>query len=221
MSEPTTLRERLRALETFPRPGLPSFDPAAVPATPHELFTAWLDEAISGGVQAPHATVLSTADVAGEVHARAVILKDVTGAGWWFASQCSGPKGRDLEANPHAAMTFLWPRLGRQVKVTGTAGPADPAASRADFLARPDASRAAGLVNRQSEPLGSLAEYDAAFAAALAAVTADPGLVAPEWTAFVLAPTEVEFWQAPDDGPHIRLLYRETETGWTTTLLWP
>ncbi|GAB3171536.1 pyridoxal 5'-phosphate synthase [Myceligenerans halotolerans] len=221
MSEPATLRERLRALPTFPRPGLPSLDPGAAPATPHELFTTWLDEAIDAGVLAPHAVVLSTADAARNVHARTVILKDVTGEGWWFASQSSGPKGRDLEANPHAAMTFLWPALGRQVRVTGTATPADPETSRADFLARPEMSRAACLVDRQSQPLGSLAEYEAAFAAALDAVTADPGLVAPDWTAFVLAPTDVEFWQAPDDGPQTRLIYREGDAGWTTGLLWP
>lgn len=221
MSEPIPLRDRLRALPTFPRPGLPGLDVGAAPATPHELFTTWLDDAIDAGVLAPHAVVLSTADAAGNVRARTVILKDVTSDGWWFASRSSGPKGRDLEANPHAAMTFLWPVLGRQVRVTGTVSVADPATSRADFLARPDLSRAAGLVNRQSEPLGSLAEYDAAFAAALDAVTADPGLVAPDWTAFALAPTEVEFWQASDDGPHVRLLYRQGDTDWTTGLLWP
>ncbi|RPF20551.1 pyridoxine/pyridoxamine 5'-phosphate oxidase [Myceligenerans xiligouense] len=221
MTEPVTLRERLRALPTFPRPGLPVLDPGAAPATPHELFTTWLDDAIETGVLAPHAVVLSTADAAGNVHARTVILKDVTDEGWWFASQSGGPKGRDLEANPHASMTFLWPGRGRQVRVTGTAAPADPETSRADFLARPDLSRAAGLVDRQSEPLGSLAEYDAAFAAALQAVTADRGLVAPGWTAFVLAPTDVEFWQASDDGPHVRLRYREADAGWATGLLWP
>jgi pyridoxamine 5'-phosphate oxidase len=118
-------------------------------------------------------------------------------------------------------MTFLWPGLGRQVRVTGTAAPADPEISRADFLARPAPSRAAGLVNRQSEPLGSLAEYGAAFATALDAVTADPALVAPDWTAFVLAPTEVEFWQASDDGPHTRLLYRAAADGWSRSLMWP
>ena len=216
-----TLRERLRALPSFPRPGLPPFDVDAVPATPHELFVAWLDEAIGADLVLPHALTLSTADAAGRVRARTVALKDVTVDGWWFASQSNGPKGRDLAENPHAAMTFLWPELGRQVKVTGTATPASAEAGRADFLARPDLSRAAGLANHQSEPLASQEEYAAAFAEALRAVTADPGLAAPDWAAYVLAPTEVEFWQAPDDGPHTRLLYRAGVDGWTTGLLWP
>jgi pyridoxamine 5'-phosphate oxidase len=216
-----TFRERLRALPAFARPGLPVFDPDAAPPTPHELFVAWAEEAIDGGLLAPHAATLSTADAAGHVHARTLVLKDVTADGWWFASQSTGPKGRDLAANPHAAMTFFWPELGRQVKVTGSAASAGAEASRADFLARPDASRAAGLVNRQSEPLGSVREYQRAFDEALRAVTADPGLAAPDWAAYVLTPTEVEFWQAPDEGPHVRLLYRADADGWTKGLMWP
>lgn len=216
-----TFRERLRALPTFARPGLPAFDTDAAPATPHELFVAWMDDAIEAGLLAAHAATLSTADAAGHVHARTLLVKDVTADGWWFASQSTSPKGRDLAANPHAALTFFWPELGRQVKVTGSAAPAGAEASRADFLARPDASRAAGLVNHQSEPLASLREYDQAFAEALRTVSADPELAAPDWTAYVVTPTEVEFWQAPDDGPHTRLLYRADATGWTTGLLWP
>jgi pyridoxamine 5'-phosphate oxidase len=216
-----TFRERLRALPAFARPGLPVFDTAAAPAVPHDLFVTWLDQAIDAGILAPQAATLSTADAAGRVHARTLVLKDVTADGWWFASQSTGPKGRDLAANPHAALTFFWPELGRQVKVTGTAAPAAAEASRADFLARSDLSRAAGLVNRQSEPLGSQEEYAREFAEALRTVTADPGLAAPDWTAYVLAPTSVEFWQAPDDGPHTRLLYTAGGDGWSTGLLWP
>jgi pyridoxamine 5'-phosphate oxidase len=216
-----TFRERLRALPAFPRPGLPDLDPEAAPPTPHELFVAWMDEAIDAGLLLPHAAILSTADVAGHVHARTLLLKDLTADGWWFASQSTGPKGRDLAANPHAAMTFLWPELGRQVKVTGSAASGGAEASRADFLARSDLSRAVGLVNHQSEPLGSMREYELAFAEALRAVTEDPELVALDWTAYVLAPTEVEFWQAPDDGPHTRLLYRATADGWSRSLMWP
>jgi pyridoxamine 5'-phosphate oxidase len=235
-----TFRERLRALPAFARPGLPVLDTEAVPPTPHELFVTWISEAIDGGLLAPQAAILSTADAAGHVHARTLLLKDVTADGWWFASQSTGPKGRDLAANPHAAMTFFWPELGRQVKVTGSAASAGPEASRADFLARSDLSRAAGLVNHQSEPLASLAQYERAFAEALDAVTTDPELAAPDWTAYILTPTEVEFWQAPGprgprddpqrsedasrgrgDGPHTRLLYRAGAGGWTTGLMWP
>ncbi|MCA5893725.1 pyridoxal 5'-phosphate synthase [Isoptericola sp. NEAU-Y5] len=239
-----TFRERLRALRTFP-PGLPPFgvdldDLSSAPAAPQDLFGAWLDDALAAGVGAPHAATLSTADTEGRVHARTLALKDVTDDGWWFAGHASSPKGRDLEANPHASLTFFWRDLGRQVRVTGRATSAGTEAGAADFRARPDGSRAAGLVGHQSEPLGSPQEYRDAFADRLEHARAHPDDAAPTWTAWVLTPVEVEFWQASDDKGQSRLRYRrtpaagatrttpttptthdDTDITWTKELLWP
>ena len=102
---------------------------------------------------------------------------------------------------------------------------ADRQASAADFLARPPASRAEALIGRQSEPLGDLAELDHAFTEAQARVSADPGLVAPGWTLYVLTADEAEFWQGEEDRRHVRLRYRRSESGsgsgWARQLLWP
>ncbi|MEN5072625.1 pyridoxal 5'-phosphate synthase [Isoptericola cucumis] len=238
-----TFRDRLRALPTFP-PGLPQFgvdldDLAAAPATPQALFTRWFEDALAAGVGAPHAATLSTADADGRVHARTLVLKDVTADGWWFAGHAASPKGRDLTANPHASLTFFWRDLGRQVRVQGSARPAGGDAGAADFRARPEGSRAAGLIGHQSEPLGSPAEYRHAFAERLEEARADPRAVAPTWTAWTLVPAEVEFWQASDDKGQARLRYRSspatsgstpatptttsmtTMNPWTKELLWP
>lgn len=221
----TTFRDRLRSLTTFP-PDLPSFgidldDLGSAPAAPQALFGQWFDDAVAAGVAAPHAMTLSTADSAGRVHARTLVLKDVTDDGWWFAGRAGSPKGRDLEVNPQAAMTFFWRELGRQVRVTGNVTAADAATSAADFRARPEGSRAAGLVGRQSEQLASQAEYEAEVARTLAAVREDAELVAPEWTAWVLAPVEVEFFQASESRGHVRLRYLADGERWERSLLWP
>lgn len=224
----TTFRERLRALPVLPD-GLPAWDIDdldALPATPHRLFETWFDETVAAGATGPHAMTLSTSDGRGEVHARTVILKDLTAGGWWFAGHSTSPKGRDLAANPRAALTFLWRETGRQVRVTGTVT-SHPDDGAADFRARPDASRASGLVDRQSEVLGSLAEHRTAWADALDRVRADPELVAPAWTAWCLTPREVEFWQSGTGTGQTRLRYRAEAaastagTAWTTELLWP
>lgn len=218
--EPSSLRERLRALPTF-APGLPPLDPDVAPSDPVTLFHAWIEEAIEAGVRMPHAMTLATAGASGRVSARTVILKDVDPSGWWFATGASSPKGRDLAENPNAALTFLWPALGRQVRVTGPVTPAGPATSVADFLARSEGSRAAALVGHQSEALASRQEYWDAFAGTLATVRADPTLLEPTWTAYALAPTSVEFWQASDDRGQTRLRYRATGHDWEKGLLWP
>jgi len=225
MTEPTSFRDRLRSLPSFP-PRLPPFGVDldaldSAPATPHELFTTWFDDATSAGLLAPHAATLSTADASGRVHARTLVLKDVTDAGWWFAGHAASPKGRDLAENPYAALTFFWRELGRQVRLTGRVTAAGPEAGAAEFRARPDGSRAAGLVGHQSEPLGSPQEFRSAFSERLEEARADPDLVAPSWTAWALDPSEVEFWQASEDKGQTRLRYRDTPTTWTKELLWP
>ena len=171
MSE--TLRDRLRALPAF-ADTLPIFDPTTTPARADELFLQWLDDAIERGVAHPHACTLSTAGPTGHVTARTLILKDLVHGQWVFAGARSTRKGIDLAANPSAALTFYWPELGRQVRVTGDVEelPSDVAA--ADWAARP-------------------------------AVTEPHN---PDWAAWALQPTEVEFWQARHDRQHVRHWYR-------------
>src|SRR6516164_11337433 len=220
-AEPGSLRELLRSQQVFPA-RMPGFDPDAAPADPVTLFLRWLEAAIRDGVPAPQTMTLATADDRGRPSSRVLICKDVDNNGrWYFASGAASGKGRDLAVNPHAALSFFWPQQGRQIRVRGPAVPAGREASAADFRARPPASRAEALIGRQSEPLDDLAELDEAFRDALARVTADPGLIAPAWTVYVLTAEEVEFWQGDLQRRHVRLRYQRAGRAWTRQLLWP
>ncbi|WP_278234860.1 pyridoxal 5'-phosphate synthase [Isoptericola sp. AK164] len=217
-------RERLRDLPMFPD-GLPEgqiSDPHAAPPTPHDLFTAWFDDAVAVGAHAPHAMTLSTAGSGAVVDARTVLLTDLDAGGWWFAGHATSPKGRHLAENPQAALTFLWREVGRQVRVAGTVS-SHPDVGVEDFRRRSDASRATGLVDHQSEVLDDLAEHREAWAEALQEVRADPRRVPSTWTAWRLSPSSVEFWQTGAGTGQTRLRYRRGTgpTAWTTELLWP
>jgi len=137
------LRRRLRALPDFPS-DLPGFDPATAPADPTELFLGWLDEALAAGVRQPHAFSLATVGAgsggaAGVPSSRMLILKDLDADGWQFASARTSRKGRELAANPQAAMNFYWSRLGRQVRLVGPVVELSIEASARDWAARPAA----------------------------------------------------------------------------------
>lgn len=217
-----SLRERLRALPVF-GPNLPGLDVDAAPDDPGTLFVRWLDDAIDAGLPAPHAATLSTADASGRVDARTLILKDVDGDGWVFATRADSPKGVALAQNPNAALTFFWREHGRQVRVRGPVVPLDAETSAADFLDRSDFSRATALAGSQSAPLASRAAYREAWDAALDRVRAEPGLVLDAWTAYALEPTSVEFWASSGAG-QTRLRYTAASgapTTWTKELLWP
>jgi pyridoxamine 5'-phosphate oxidase len=135
------LRHRLRALPDFPAE-LPAFDPATAPADPAELFLDWLDEALAAGVRQPHAFSLATVGAGTAEHpaapsSRMLILKDLDAGGWQFATASTSRKGRELAANPHAAMNFYWSEQGRQVRLVGAVAELSAEASARDWADRP------------------------------------------------------------------------------------
>ena len=148
---------------------------------PLARFAEWQEEAAAAGVTLPEAMTLATADEAGRPSARTVLLKSVDERGFVFFTNYESRKGRQLAANPHAALTFLWhtePR--RQVLVTGMVEKVPRAESEAYFATRDPGSRLGAWASRQSSPLESKAELDAAFAEAEARFGDDvplPGLV--------------------------------------------
>ncbi|OHU92539.1 pyridoxine/pyridoxamine 5'-phosphate oxidase [Mycobacterium talmoniae] len=199
----------------------PQFDPARAPADPVALFTDWLLHAIEAGVAEPHAMTVSTADAAGRPSGRVLILKDVDDGGWHFAVNAVSQKGRELAGNPAAALTFYWPALGRQVRVSGVVSADPPAVTAADFLARPVGSRAMALTRRQSAPYTDPAELDAALDKAHLELARTPSLVPDEWVSYAVAADAVEFWQADPQRRHQRLRYERARAGWSRILVWP
>jgi pyridoxamine 5'-phosphate oxidase len=215
-----SVRDLLRGLPVFDRP-LPAFDAESVPGEPSVLFLSWLHEAIDAGVSEPHAMTLATVDVEGRPDARVLILKDVDADGWQFATAATSAKGSQLAASPHAALSFHWREQGRQVRVRGAVAAADPSVSAADFLAKPDGSRIAGLVGRQSAVLEDPRKLALEIEAASHRLAEDPFAIAEDHAVYVLTPAEVEFWQGDRQRQHIRLRYRRSANDWITERLWP
>jgi len=199
----------------------PEFVIADAPGDPVSLFTSWLQHAVSAGVPEPHAMTICTVDAQGLPRARVLILKAVDDTGWHFAVNTVSQKGRDLAANPVAALTFYWPSLVRQVRVAGPVVSDGATYSAADFLARPLGSRAMALTRRQSQPLVDAGELDTEIAKAHSVLEREPDLVPDEWVSYAVRPTEVEFWQGSADRRHVRLLYRRVDDDWETGQLWP
>ncbi|MGW4802873.1 pyridoxine/pyridoxamine 5'-phosphate oxidase [Kitasatospora sp. NPDC004272] len=216
----TDIRQYLRGLAVFAGE-LPEFDPDAAPERPETLFVDWLVEAVDAGVREPHAMTLSTVGADGTPSARVLLLKNVDRHGWQFAAGAASPKGRDLAANPVAALSFYWPQQARQIRITGTVAPEPAERSAADFLARSPGARAEALAGRQSSPLQDVRELERATELALERIEREPGLVVPEWTLYTVRAERVEFWQADKQRRHTRLRYEREGEDWTRGRLWP
>ncbi|MEU1512009.1 pyridoxal 5'-phosphate synthase [Streptomyces sp. NPDC005811] len=219
----TDLHELLRSLRVWDPEvtRLPAFDPERAPGTPVELFTAWFAEAVAAGEREPHTMTLATADEEGRPDARIVMLHGADAGGWSFATHATSRKGRQLAARPYAALTFYWPRRGRQVRVRGPVVSAPSGEAQADLHARSTGALAAALTGRQSEPLSSTEELAAVSRAAWDRARADPTAASPTWTLYRLDPEEAEFFQGEEHRRHVRLSYVRNDTGWSRQLLWP
>ena len=216
----TSWRETLRALPVFTEE-LPEFDTDAAPTNPIALLEEWLTSAIAAEVSQPHAMTLATAGSDGAPSARTLILKDVTDDGLWFASLDSSPKGRELAANPRAALALYWREQGRQVRITGSIEKGPREVSIADFLARKPAARAAAIAGPESEVLASPEKFAERVAEAQLILDFKPDFVPDEWTAYLVRPEQIEFWQAARDRDQVRLRYQRAGSEWQRDLLWP
>lgn len=217
---PDSAQGLLRSLEALAGPYTP-FDPSDAADTPEQQFLRWLGAAVAAGVTEPHAMTLSTVDEDGLPDARVLLLKDLSAAGWCFATSRTSEKGRQLASQPQAALTFYWPLLGRQVRVRGAVVDLGPEAGRADFLARGRGSRAVALLERQSRVLDADETFGRALAGAEAHLDAHPDATAASWTVYLLRPSAVEFWQGDAGRRHTRLQYVQAAEGWTRRRLWP
>jgi len=189
---------------------------------PLKLFREWLAEAGAVGVPLPEAMTLATADETGRPSARTVLLKGVDERGFVFFTNYESRKGRELESNPRAALTFLWhtePR--RQVLVTGTTERLPRSESEAYFDTRDLGSRLGAWASRQSTPIASPADLATAFAEAEERFGEEVPL--PDWWGgYVLRPETIEFWESGPNRLHDRVRYSRDESGsWRTERLAP
>ncbi|WP_435859995.1 pyridoxine/pyridoxamine 5'-phosphate oxidase [Streptomyces roseus] len=214
-------RSALHSLRVWDGP-LPDFDPDSAPAEPLPLFHEWFVRAAASGQPEPHTMSLATVDAEGRPDVRTLMLHDADGRGWHFASHATSAKGRQLAGHPDAALGFYWPAVARQIRIRGRVAACGPEESRADLAVRSRGALAAALTGRQSERLDSLAELRSVYETAWERAGAEPDAPAPTWTRYVLAATEVEFFQGDASRRHVRLHYRRGPGGlWTRTLLWP
>ncbi len=189
--------------------------------SPLEQFRHWYEGAVAAGVVEPEAMALATADADGMPSVRFVLLKGIDDRGVEFFTNYESRKGRELIANPRAALAVLWKPLQRQVRLEGPVEVLEPEESDAYFTTRSRGSQLGAWASKQSEVIPDREWLEAR----LAAIDAEyPGAVPrpPHWGGFRLLPTAVEFWEGQPSRLHDRELFtRDADGAWQASRLSP
>ena len=187
-------------------------------------FDALFAEALAAGEPDRTAMTLATADADGRPSARTVLLKAHDARGFVFYTHLDGRKGRELQANPQAALLFHWPRVrdGVQVRIEGDVDIVADADADAYFASRPRGSQLGAWASHQSETLASRDAFEARLAEVEAEFEGRDVPRPPRWTGFRVVPRAVEFWYGAQYRLHERWLYaRAADGAWSKRMLYP
>ncbi|MBA2755034.1 MAG: pyridoxamine 5'-phosphate oxidase [Chloroflexota bacterium] len=193
-----------------------------VAADPTTQFGRWFEDTVAAGVVEPNAMTLATVGPDGQPSARVVLLKGYGPAGFTFYSNYESRKGRELDAEPRAAVVFLWKELERQVRIEGRIVRVGRDETETYFRSRPRGSQIGASVSPQSRPVAGREVLEESFAAAEARFAGEEVPVPGWWGGYRLAPTLIEFWQGRTSRLHDRLVYRpDGRGGWAIERLAP
>ncbi|HEX3797725.1 MAG TPA: pyridoxamine 5'-phosphate oxidase [Verrucomicrobiae bacterium] len=195
---------------------------ADLDADPIAQFSRWFQQAVASAVPEPNAMTLATADADGRPSSRIVLLKNTDARGFIFYTNYDSRKGRELDANPNAALTFFWPQLERQVCIAGTVSKVSREESEHYFNSRPKGSRLSAWVSHQSEAVADRAALEKKLAELEAKYPGETVPLPPYWGGFCVTPTRVEFWQGRPNRLHDRFCYvRQPGQAWLIERLSP
>ena len=182
-------------------------------ADPVAQFNAWLADAVRERIPEPNAMILSTVDAGGQPWSRTVLLKVCDARGFAFFTNYESAKARQLAANPHAALTFLWVSLERQVNIAGTITKTSREESAEYFQTRPPGSQLGAWASQQSRVIADRAQLEKQFDEARAKFDGTEIPLPPHWGGYVLDPHTIEFWQGRRSRLHDRFRYTRGRDG--------
>ena len=195
----------------------------AASSDPFELFQDWMRDAQGAEPNDPNAMALATAGDGGMPNVRMVLLKGADAGGFVFYSNAGSAKGRELAANPHAAINFHWKTLRRAVRAQGHVTQVSDAEADAYFATRPRDSQIGAWASDQSRAMEGRFVFEKRIAEYVLKFGLGKVPRPPHWTGWRIAPLRFEFWRDRPFRLHDRLVYvRDSVTApWRTERLFP
>jgi len=189
---------------------------------PIKQFSNWFTAAIEAGIRDVNAMSLATAGPDAKPTVRIVLLKGFDQNGFVFFTNYESEKGKQLAANPYAAMAFYWIELDRQIRIGGEVEKTSREESQIYFHSRPIGSQLGAWASRQSDVIDGRRVLDARMSEMTDRFANKAIPVPPHWGGYRLKPDVFEFWQGRPNRLHDRFRYtRQANGSWLIERLAP
>jgi pyridoxamine 5'-phosphate oxidase len=191
---------------------------------PFSLFEEWFSLAQESEPNDPHAMALASIDTEGMPDVRMVLLNARDHRGFCFFTNFESDKGRQLSANPHAAMVMHWKSLRRQVRARGPVEVVAEGEADAYFSTRARVSQIGAHASKQSRPLANRYALLERVETLKKSFGEDEPVKRPQhWSGFRLIPQMIEFWKDGANRLHDRVRFTRTlpHGTWTRQRLYP
>ena len=171
----------------------------------------------------PNAFALATSGSDGRPSVRILLVKQIDADGFVFYTNVESRKGRELTANPWAAMCFHWQPLEIQVRAEGPVAQVAPHEADGYFASRPRGSQLGAWASSQSRPIETPGALHERLAAVERRYEGQSIPRPPYWTGFRLRPVRIEVWKNMPSRLHVRHLYQRdgSDGAWRVETLYP
>ncbi|MCI4668672.1 MAG: pyridoxamine 5'-phosphate oxidase [Bacteroidia bacterium] len=192
-----------------------------VSTDPINQFEAWFEAAVNSKVNEPNAMSLATVKN-GRPSLRIVLLKGFDKDGFVFFTNYESKKSREMEENPHVALTFFWPELERQIRIEGKVEKISEKDSDKYYQSRGRLSRLGAWASPQSSKISNREFLEKRVEEVTQKFEGQEVFPKPEfWGGFAVKPDYFEFWQGRQSRLHDRIIYEWVDGNWQISRLAP
>lgn len=186
------------------------------------LFDKWFSEEKEfNNLKLPAACCLSTIGLDGYPNSRFVSLKEVLNESFVITGPLNSRKGREIENNLKAALSFWWTSTKRQIRIQGDLSKISEAQAEIYFEQRNRDSKIVSTIFEQGKKVQSIYHLQKHFKEQKEEIKSKEIKRPENWGGVYIKPIRIEFMEFKESRLHERKLYQRVNDKWETIILQP